>query len=140
MSPHAVRWGALTRGRGRGWNLRLGWFLLLLLLLLLVGVPNLLCLLLLLLPPIGNPLLSIVHVAYWSLLAIAVCLVLPIPITILLSHLLHTSEHCKKKTEKVLNKSDTSLSQIVHTSSKVSHTVMFGQNTPMCTLSLSPKV
>ena len=95
--------GALTRRRGRGWNLRLGWFLLLLLLLLLVGVPDLLCLLLLLLPPIGNPLLPVVHVAYWSLLAIAVCLVLPIPITILLSHLLHTSEHCKKKTEKVLN-------------------------------------
>ena len=96
--------GGLTRGRGRGRNLRLGWFLLLLLLLLLlVGVPDLLCLLLLLLAPIGYPLLPIVHVTYWSLLAIAVRLVLPIPITILLSHLLHTSEHCKKETEKVLN-------------------------------------
>ena len=95
--------GGLTRWRGGGRNLRLGWFLLLLLLLLLVGVPDLLCLLLLLLAPIGYPLLPIVHVTYWSLLAIAVRLVLPIPITILLSHLLHTSEHCKKETEKVLN-------------------------------------
>lgn len=87
----------LTWGRGRGGNLGLGWFLLLLLLLL-VGVPDLLRLLLLLLAPIGDPLLSIVHVAHWSLLAIAVRLVLTIPITILLSHLLRTSEYCKKKT------------------------------------------
>ena len=100
----------LTRGRGRGGNLGLGWFLLLLLLLLLlVGVPDLLCLLLLLLAPIRDPLLPIVHVAHWRLLAIAVRLVLTIPITILLSHLLHTSEYCKKKTEKLLNLSDTSL-------------------------------
>ena len=98
-----IVWGMPTWGTGWVWDARTVSTLMLLLLLLLVGVPDLLCLLLLLLAPIGYPLLPIVHVTYWSLLAIAVRLVLPIPITILLSHLLHTSEHCKKKTEKVLN-------------------------------------
>lgn len=86
----------------------LGWLLLMLLLLWVVAH----LLLLLLLPPIGDSLLSVLHVAHWGLLAIAIRLELAISIAILLSHLLKTLRFLKWRRQTVLN---TSSIQLKHT-------------------------
>ena len=85
----------------------LGWLLLMLLLLWVVAH-----LLLLLLPSIGDSLLSVLHVAHWGLLAIAVRLELAISIAILLSHLLKMLRYLKWRRKAVLN---TSSVQLMHT-------------------------
>lgn len=85
----------------------LGWLLLMLLLLWVVAH-----LLLLLLPSIGDSLLSVLHVAHWGLLAIAIRLELAISIAVLLSHLLKMLRYLKWRRKAVLN---TSSVQLMHT-------------------------
>ena len=102
-----MQWLTWRWGRGRNLALGLGWLLLMLLLLWVVAH-----LLLLLLPSIGDSLLSVLHVAHWGLLAIAIRLELAISIAVLLSHLLKMLRYLKWRRKAVLN---TSSVQLMHT-------------------------